>query len=97
MSGSPVKGYYAIPKSIASLPAFAISDSISHAWSSEHGHHLQAHARGHDAPIDEGTMRKCVTQMSRELDICLDRLEESGRERELLVAERTHLIVQVQV
>ena len=42
-------------------------------------------------------MRKCVTQMSRELDICLDRLEESGRERELLVAERTHLIVQVQV
>ena len=92
MSDSNAKGYYAVPKSMPSLPTFRISGAMSQSMAPAY-----TSAAGRERSIDEGTMRQCVEQLSRELDTCLCRLEESGMERELLVAERTHLIIQLQV
>ena len=93
MSDSVAKGYYAIPKSMPLLPAFRIPEGTSQSMALAY----TSAAAGRERSTDEDTMRQCVQQLSRELDTCLCRLEESGLERELLVAERTHLIIQLQV
>ena len=93
MIDSVAKGYYAVPKSMPFLPAFRIPDATPQSMAPAY----TSATTGRERSTDEDTMRQCVEQLSRELDACLCRLEESGMERELLVAERTHLIIQLQV
>ena len=60
-------------------------------------HNSGSHRHAADEAPDVEAMRLALSQLSRELDGCLCRLEESGQEKELLVAERTQLVIRLQV
>ena len=102
---------YAVPRLPVPLPDFSMQQPLTLFTAFPGGtnrtpsqttfrHPQAAHSGLHmpeGAAVDVETMRLALSRLSSELDSCHCRLEECGQEKELLVAERTQLVVQLQV
>ena len=98
------RGTYAIPRLPEPLPSFAVQQHYTPNAGGQHPdaqyHRLTMAASPHPGTgtgiMDLETMQESLARLSHELYGCLGRLEESQLEKELLVAERTQLIGQLQ-